>query len=420
MPSTFEDLLRLELQATGENQNTWGTKTNNNLELLADAIAGHVSIAVPGSGNYTLTTSNAAVDEARRAFITLSGILTGNRNIIVPSTAKTYVFRRNTTGAFDVIVKTATGTGVALPSSGLAVVVCDGTETYALAVADYLLRTGGEVTGVVSVSVSTSVSTASAFVLNNTGAGPALHVPSGRVGLRTNDPLDLIHVSAGGVVADRFGRPFADTSAAFYAGTSVAAALSTGASRIVVEAATISANTTTGNPTGAIGIYAGGKNPVQLVSDTINGTWVASRTELATSVTDLPAYVVDVSGGIRTQGPITLGSAQASAPPGAAPLYFARAWAVYNGVDAVLVTSQGITSVTRTTIGQYQFTLAVTAPHANYATLTNVENRAGQNCLVSEVLLPKTSTLFNVRTVGINGSTQAGVNTSTLSVMVLY
>ena len=34
MASTYSTSLKLELQATGENAGTWGTKTNTNLELV--------------------------------------------------------------------------------------------------------------------------------------------------------------------------------------------------------------------------------------------------------------------------------------------------------------------------------------------------------------------------------------------------
>lgn len=301
MPSTFDPLLRLELQATGENQNTWGTKTNNNLELLGEAIAGHVSVAVAGSGNYTLTTANATTDEARYAFITLSGVLTGNRNIIVPSSAKTYVFRRNTTGNFTITVKTATGTGVALPTSGLAIIACDGTETYVLSVDDFLLRSGGEITGVVSASVSTSVSTAAGLVVRNTGFGPAIHVPQGRVGIGTNDPGAALQVATGGILADAItatsvsasvlnitnvsastinsriiGNATVNTSVVLFAGVSVGAPTSGGASRIVIESATVSASISALTVDSGIGLFAGGLVPIQFTSNTFAGTWNSS------------------------------------------------------------------------------------------------------------------------------------------------
>jgi hypothetical protein len=124
MPSTYDPLLRLELQATGENATTWGTKTNANLELIAAAVAGSVTINVAGSGDYTLSTANSpSADEARCAIIVLTGTLTGARNIIMPAAPKNYVFIRNTSGAFSITAKQAAGTGAALPTSGPALII---------------------------------------------------------------------------------------------------------------------------------------------------------------------------------------------------------------------------------------------------------------------------------------------------------
>ena len=127
MPSTYDPLLRLELQATGENATTWGTKTNTNLELLAESIAGAVNLNVAGSGDYTLSTANGADDEARQAILVLTGTLTGNRNIIVPSSPKNYTVINNTTGAFTVTLKQSSGSGVVVPQGGPTISVCTST-----------------------------------------------------------------------------------------------------------------------------------------------------------------------------------------------------------------------------------------------------------------------------------------------------
>jgi hypothetical protein len=127
MPSTYDPLLRLELQATGENATTWGVKTNTNLDLLAESIAGAVNLNVAGSGDYTLSTANGAEDEARQAILVLTGLLTGNRNIIVPSSPKNYTVINNTTGAFTVTLKQSAGSGVALVSAGPTITVCTST-----------------------------------------------------------------------------------------------------------------------------------------------------------------------------------------------------------------------------------------------------------------------------------------------------
>jgi microcystin-dependent protein len=127
MPSTYDPLLRLELQATGENATTWGVKTNTNLDLLAESIAGAVNLNVAGSGDYTLSTANGAEDEARQAILVLTGLLTGNRNIIVPSSPKNYTVINNTTGAFTVTLKQSGGSGLTIPTTGPTITVCTST-----------------------------------------------------------------------------------------------------------------------------------------------------------------------------------------------------------------------------------------------------------------------------------------------------
>lgn len=123
MPSTFDPLLRLELQATGENATTWGVKTNNNLDLIATAIAGIATVTV-SSVPVTLTQANAATDQSRAGILVIVGTLTNNVNVIVPTQSKTYAVFRQTSGAFNVIVRNAAGTGATLPLSGTELVVC--------------------------------------------------------------------------------------------------------------------------------------------------------------------------------------------------------------------------------------------------------------------------------------------------------
>ena len=130
MPSTFDPLLRLELQATGENIATWGVRANNNFSLLGDAIAGFVSIDATGSGNLTLTASNASTDQSRRAFINLTGTLSGARTVIIPSSSKIYVIRNATSGAFTLSIKTASGNSLTIPQGALRIIACDGTDVY--------------------------------------------------------------------------------------------------------------------------------------------------------------------------------------------------------------------------------------------------------------------------------------------------
>jgi hypothetical protein len=129
MPSTYSTSLRLELQADGENSGTWGQKTNTNLgTLLEQAIAGRTTVNVGGGVDVTLTATNGSSDQARNLVIELTGTLTANINVIVPTATKSWIFYNNTSGSFSLTVKPSAGTGVAIPQGGKMLVYCDGTN----------------------------------------------------------------------------------------------------------------------------------------------------------------------------------------------------------------------------------------------------------------------------------------------------
>ena len=46
MASSYSSDLKLELMVTGENAGTWGDKTNTNLNLVQQAVAGYEAIDV--------------------------------------------------------------------------------------------------------------------------------------------------------------------------------------------------------------------------------------------------------------------------------------------------------------------------------------------------------------------------------------
>lgn len=129
MASTYSTSLRLELMATGDQSGTWGDTTNTNLgTLLEQAITGVLSVAQGDVANLTLTNLDGASDQARNAVINLTGAMTANRNVVVPDPNKLYLVKNSTTGGFVVTVKTASGTGVAVPPGSSRWVYADGTN----------------------------------------------------------------------------------------------------------------------------------------------------------------------------------------------------------------------------------------------------------------------------------------------------
>jgi len=150
MASTFEDLLQLELQVTGENSTTWGSRTNDNFERLADAIAGHESFSIAGSGDHTISQGTAVALTFRRAFWTVTGTLTGTRVLVVPASAKTYYIRNATTGSYGLTIKTAGGVAATVTAGGVTIIVCDGTDCYAAV--DAVSRLGDTMSGKLTIT----------------------------------------------------------------------------------------------------------------------------------------------------------------------------------------------------------------------------------------------------------------------------
>ncbi len=128
MPSSYSTNLRFELQYTGENVNTWGDKLDATLSRVDDSIAGFVAITMPGTGNYTLTStnSNTAADEARMAHLKLNGTVATNFYLYVPSVSKTYWIWNNTNK--NAYVSTGAGSYVIIESGDKQPVWCDGTN----------------------------------------------------------------------------------------------------------------------------------------------------------------------------------------------------------------------------------------------------------------------------------------------------
>jgi hypothetical protein len=112
MASSFSTDLKLELMVTGENSGTWGDKTNTNLNLLQQAIAGYQAIALT-SVNTTLAMTDATISDARNAVIKFTGTIAANTTVFVASgIEKTYTIENATSGAFTLALNQVGGASV--------------------------------------------------------------------------------------------------------------------------------------------------------------------------------------------------------------------------------------------------------------------------------------------------------------------
>jgi hypothetical protein len=108
MASSYSTDLKLQLMVTGEDPGTWGDNTNNNLNLLQQAIVGYELVTI--TANTTLVMVDASItSNARNAVIELTGTLSANSTVNIPNAPfeKTYIVENSTTGAYTVTFRGA-------------------------------------------------------------------------------------------------------------------------------------------------------------------------------------------------------------------------------------------------------------------------------------------------------------------------
>ena len=112
MASTYTPL-GVELQATGENAGTWGTKTNTNLQIIEQISGGFTTQAVSDSGDTDLSVSDGSTGATlSHRIIEFTGSLTGARNVTIPlDVQQFYVLKNSTSGSQNVVFKYVTGSG---------------------------------------------------------------------------------------------------------------------------------------------------------------------------------------------------------------------------------------------------------------------------------------------------------------------
>jgi len=119
MASTYTPL-GVELQATGENAGTWGTKTNTNLSLISQLFGGFNSQSIAGGAQTTALTvvDGNTTGTAQHRMIEFTGSITGNQIVTIPLDVETFFFLRNSTsGAYTVQFKYASGSGASVTFS---------------------------------------------------------------------------------------------------------------------------------------------------------------------------------------------------------------------------------------------------------------------------------------------------------------
>jgi hypothetical protein len=131
MPSSYTPRNRLEQQAPGENNNTWGARLNDNMIAMVDeALDGWAAFTL--SGSKELSAADGDPDEARKRVIHITGGSGGT--VTLPAVQKAYLVKNDATGT--VTFTLGTGVAVAVLTGVTQWVFTNGTNVFAVAVYD--------------------------------------------------------------------------------------------------------------------------------------------------------------------------------------------------------------------------------------------------------------------------------------------
>jgi len=131
MASSYSTDLKLELMVTGENAGTWGDKTNTNLNLVQQAIAGFEQVTLSSGGTLALVMSDGALSNARNLVIKFATASIASSTIctIPDSIEKFYIFDcTGLTNPSNLTIKTASGTGFTPDAAKIYAAYSDGTN----------------------------------------------------------------------------------------------------------------------------------------------------------------------------------------------------------------------------------------------------------------------------------------------------
>jgi hypothetical protein len=207
--ATFANDLRLKEITTGDEDGTWGTSTNTNLALIADAFSlGTKQMAA--DANETFTMPDASADGTRSLYLKITSAvsLTVTRTVtLAPNTvSKVWIIENATSGSQSITISQGSGATVTIATGTKAMIVTDGAgggAAVTLANPTVSLATG--VTGTLPIANGGTGTTSTTFANLTTNVTGTLPVGNGGTGATT---LTLNNVILGnGTSAPQFVAP---------------------------------------------------------------------------------------------------------------------------------------------------------------------------------------------------------------------
>ena len=127
--ATYVNNLRLKEITTGDEDGTWGTSTNTNLELITDGFS-YGTKEMAADANETFTMPDATADDTRSFYLKITSAvsLTATREVTLgPNTvSKVWMIENATSGGQIITIKQGSGATVNVANGSKVMVVTDG------------------------------------------------------------------------------------------------------------------------------------------------------------------------------------------------------------------------------------------------------------------------------------------------------
>jgi hypothetical protein len=187
--ATYVNDLRLKEITTGDESGTWGTSTNTNLSLIADAFSlGTKQMAA--DANETFTMPDATADGTRSLYLKITSAvsLTVTRTVTLgPNTvSKVWIIENATSGSQSITISQGSGATVTIATGTKAMIVSDGAGAgAAVTLANPTVSLASGVTGTLPIANGGTGTTSTTFANLTTNVTGTLPVGNGGTGATT-------------------------------------------------------------------------------------------------------------------------------------------------------------------------------------------------------------------------------------------
>ena len=126
--AVYTNDLRLKEIATGDEAGTWGTSTNTNLSLVAEAFSFGTEAITTNADTHTTTIADGSTDPGRSIFLKYTGTLDSACTITLGpnSVSKLWFIENGTSGSQSIIISQGSGANVTIPNGQTKAVYSDG------------------------------------------------------------------------------------------------------------------------------------------------------------------------------------------------------------------------------------------------------------------------------------------------------